>query len=94
LELLTYRRTGHSRRDPCHYQSKDEREQWAANDPIDRFGQVLVERGNIDEQGLKAIREGVIAEFNNAVAAARRQPMPTIDDLTTDVFAPAAKDRS
>ena len=24
LELLTYRRTGHSRRDPCHYQPKDE----------------------------------------------------------------------
>ena len=23
LELLTYRRTGHSRRDPCHYQPKD-----------------------------------------------------------------------
>ena len=25
LELLTYRRTGHSRRDPCHYQPADER---------------------------------------------------------------------
>jgi TPP-dependent pyruvate/acetoin dehydrogenase alpha subunit len=29
LELLTYRRTGHSRRDPCHYQGNDEREAWA-----------------------------------------------------------------
>ena len=27
LELLTYRLTGHSRRDPCHYQPKDEREE-------------------------------------------------------------------
>ena len=25
LELLTYRLTGHSRRDPCHYQPKEER---------------------------------------------------------------------
>ena len=33
LELLTYRRTGHSRRDPCHYQPKEEREAWAARDP-------------------------------------------------------------
>ena len=89
LELLTYRRTGHSRRDACHYQSRDERDQWAANDPIDRFGRVLMERGHIDGQGLEAIRETVVAQFNDAVAAARRQPMPHIDDLTTDVFAPA-----
>ena len=28
LELLTYRRTGHSRRDTCHYQPQEEREDW------------------------------------------------------------------
>ena len=33
LELLTYRRTGHSRRDPCHYQPKEEREAWSAQRP-------------------------------------------------------------
>ena len=38
LELLTYRRTGHSRRDACHYQPKDEREEWLGRDPIERFG--------------------------------------------------------
>src|SRR5262245_19518733 len=32
LELLTYRRTGHSRRDPCHYQPQDEREAWFSRD--------------------------------------------------------------
>ncbi len=37
LELLTYRRTGHSRRDACHYQPQDEREEWLARDPIDRL---------------------------------------------------------
>ena len=46
LELLTYRRTGHSRRDPCHYQPKEEREAWAAQDPIERFAQVLKGRGS------------------------------------------------
>ena len=46
LELLTYRRTGHSRRDPCHYQPKDEREEWAAKDPIERFGRMLKSLGN------------------------------------------------
>ena len=38
LELLTYRRTGHSRRDGCHYQPKEENEAWFARDPIERLG--------------------------------------------------------
>ena len=45
LELLTYRRTGHSRRDACHYQAKEEREEWFARDPIERLGRLLIERG-------------------------------------------------
>ena len=48
LELLTYRRTGHSRRDPCHYQPKDERQEWFAHDPIDRFAAQLQDDGLID----------------------------------------------
>jgi pyruvate dehydrogenase E1 component alpha subunit len=89
LELLTYRRTGHSRRDPCHYQPKDEREQWARRDPIDRFAQVLLERGDVSEQDLTGIRAKVAAEFKAALHEARRQPMPSVDDLLTDVLAPA-----
>ena len=56
LELLTYRRTGHSRRDPCHYQPKEEREVWAAQDPIDRFAQSLKSQGIADDAALEAIR--------------------------------------
>src|ERR1700731_3746413 len=42
LELLTYRRTGHSRRDPCHYQPKEERSAWLARDPIVRYAEYLL----------------------------------------------------
>lgn len=87
LELLTYRRTGHSRRDPCHYQPKDEREAWAMKDPIDRFGKVLIERGVATEAKLCAIRDDVIAGFNRAVEAAKREPLPDVSDLVMDVFA-------
>ena len=41
LELLTYRLTGHSRRDACHYQAEEERKHWFSQDPITRFHQVL-----------------------------------------------------
>ena len=87
LELLTYRRTGHSRRDPCHYQPKEEREAWAARDPLERLAGVLVDRGLIDAAGLEAIKAHVEEEFNQAVESARRAPLPAAADSTTDVFA-------
>ncbi len=86
LELLTYRRTGHSRRDACHYQPQSEREEWFARDPIDRFGQQLVEWGMADANQLQEIRTRIEADFQAAVQVAREQPLPTLDDLTTDVL--------
>jgi TPP-dependent pyruvate/acetoin dehydrogenase alpha subunit len=86
LELLTYRRTGHSRRDPAHYQPKDEREAWFAKGPIDRFAKVLKQQGIIDDAGLEAIKADILRQFNEAVEIAKREPHPTIEDLTTDVY--------
>ncbi len=86
LELLTYRRTGHSRRDACHYQPAEEREEWSRRDPIDRFAQVLIDRGLVDQAGLEAIRSRVRGRLEAAVEVARTEPLPTLDDLTTDVF--------
>ena len=87
LELLTYRRTGHSRRDACNYQPQDEREAWLQRDPIDRLGQVLRDRGLADQEKLDRVRSDIQAQFEAAVASAKRQPLPTLDDLTTDVLA-------
>ena len=87
LELLTYRRTGHSRRDGCHYQPKEEKEAWFARDPIDRLGQLLKDRGLADQAALEAVQARIQARFRSAVEEARKQPMPVVEDLTTDVFA-------
>ncbi len=87
LELMTYRRTGHSRRDACNYQPREERDEWHRRDPIDRLAQVLLDRGLADRAELDRIRADIQADFQAAVESARRQPMPTIDDLTTDVLA-------
>ena len=74
LELLTYRRTGHSRRDPCQYQSKEERSAWFANDPIIRFAQMLLTRGKIDQTDLDTIREEIDHEIEAAVEQAKTAP--------------------
>ena len=87
LELLTYRRTGHSRRDPCHYQAKDERSAWFANDPIGRFAQLLLDGGEIDQPELDHIREQIDREIESAVEQAKIAPQPALADLLTDVYA-------
>ena len=87
LELLTYRRTGHSRRDGCHYQPTEEKEAWFARDPIDRLGQLLKSRGLADQTALEAVQSKAQARFRAAVEEARKQPLPSVDDLVTDVLA-------
>lgn len=88
LELLTYRRTGHSRRDPCHYQPKDEREAWAQRDPIDRFAQVL----HLTTEEREAIRQRIQQRLNEAVERAKAAPHPKAAELTEFVFAPPQRE--
>jgi TPP-dependent pyruvate/acetoin dehydrogenase alpha subunit len=87
LELLTYRRTGHSRRDPCHYQPKEERSAWSANDPIIRFAEALLADGSAGQSDLDRIRLRVDEQIECAVEKAKIAPQPVIDDLLTDVYA-------
>jgi TPP-dependent pyruvate/acetoin dehydrogenase alpha subunit len=87
LELLTYRRTGHSRRDPCHYQTMDEREAWFSNDPIERFIKILLLRGDVAQTDLERIQAKVGREIIDAIEQARKASQPVADDLLTDVFA-------
>jgi pyruvate dehydrogenase E1 component alpha subunit len=86
LELLTYRRTGHSRRDPCHYQAEDERQRWFSQDPIERFHKVLTENQIATPDELDAIRTRVDDQIVNAVVKAKNAPSPTTADLSADVF--------
>ena len=86
LELLTYRRTGHSRRDPGYYQPRAERAAWFANDPIDRFAAVLLADGTADQADLERIREKIDMEIEAAVEKARTAPQPQLSDLLTNVY--------
>lgn len=87
LELLTYRRTGHSRRDPAHYQPKEEQGFWFSHDPILVLKSGLLAREDITDSDLSAIENKVQQTIEAAVETARQSPLPTAGDLTTDVFA-------
>ena len=87
LELMTYRITGHSRRDPCHYQPKQERQEWREKEPIKVFGEALIKRDDIDASDIEKLRNKVEQLVTDAIEVAKNEPEPTVEDLTTDVFA-------
>jgi len=86
LEAVTYRITGHSRRDPCLYQPEDERKAALENEPIKRFSAYLLDNGIADQAGLDAIRAGVDAEIESAVQSAMAAPDPAPEEALEGLF--------
>ena len=86
LELVTYRITGHSRRDPCAYQPKEEREKALANEPIGRFAKHLVARAGVAQEALDRIGADVDEVVESAVKKAMAAPLPAPEDALKDLF--------
>jgi TPP-dependent pyruvate/acetoin dehydrogenase alpha subunit len=86
LELMTYRRTGHSRRDPCHYQPADERDAWFSRDPIQRFSSWLTQQAEISAADFEEIAARIQVQIDKAVENAKQAPLPTVNDLRKGVF--------
>ncbi len=88
LELLTYRITGHSRRDPCHYQPKEERDEALRLEPIGRFARRLgAERPDISAADLAAVSAAVGQRLVAAIEVGRNAPPPRVEEVLTDVYA-------
>lgn len=85
IECMTYRITGHSRRDPCNYQPEDERKNALQQEPIGRFRDYLLSRQLVSEAELAAIGSDIDAEIeagvNSAMAAPEPAPQDALDDL-------------
>ena len=86
LELVTYRITGHSRRDPALYQPEEERKAAKENEPIGRFARHLVSQGMASDETLRKIDAEVDAEIESAVTSAMAAPRPRPEDVFEDVF--------
>jgi pyruvate dehydrogenase E1 component alpha subunit len=86
IEAMTYRITGHSRRDPCNYQPEGERKEALAKEPIRRFADYLLSGGIIDQAGLEGLRLEADAEIERAVESAMAAPDPKPEDALQDVF--------
>jgi acetoin:2,6-dichlorophenolindophenol oxidoreductase subunit alpha len=86
IEAMTYRITGHSRRDPCNYQPEDERKQSLENEPIRRFAAYLKAKGIATDGSLAAIDQDVSAEIERAVESAKSGRDPAPEQALEDMF--------
>ena len=86
LECMTYRITGHSRRDPCNYQPEDERKTALEQEPIARFRQHLLSHQLASEVELDAIGRDIDAEIEAAVKSAMAAPEPAPEDALSDLY--------
>jgi len=86
LELMTYRITGHSRRDPALYQPKEEKKQAKENEPVGRFAKYLIEHNLADENRLDQIEKEVEQEIEQAVQQASEAPEPKPEEILDGLF--------
>jgi TPP-dependent pyruvate/acetoin dehydrogenase alpha subunit len=87
IEVVTYRRKGHAEHDDQRYQPAEERQRWAARDPIDRYVGKVVEAGWAQASELKAVDDRVAAELDAAVTTAEAEPLPDGETAVSGVYA-------
>jgi TPP-dependent pyruvate/acetoin dehydrogenase alpha subunit len=87
LEFITYRITGHSRRDPAAYQPEEEQKKAIENEPIKRFSEYLQKENIADNNELGQIRKEVVAYIREVIDKAMAAPDPEPEDTLEDVFA-------
>ncbi len=88
LECLTYRWHGHMEGEDVPYRPAEEIARWKRRCPIARLRQGLVDEGALDHAGADAAQAEAQARVDAAWARAVALPEPSLDALTTDVFAP------
>lgn len=92
LELDTYRYRGHSMSDPGKYRTRDEVDTVRENrDPIGMLHNHLVDKEGVTAAELQALDRTIKDRINAVAAFAESAPIPSMDELWTDVTVPEGK---
>jgi len=86
VDIRTYRFKGHSMSDPRKYRTREEEQQYEADDPIERLRKVLSEAHGFDDEAFASMTKSVKREIREAVKWADESPSPDISELYTDVI--------
>jgi TPP-dependent pyruvate/acetoin dehydrogenase alpha subunit len=87
IEAHTIRWVGHFEGDPQTYRPKSEAADGRRTDPIERLARVLEARGLLDAGQARRVREGIVAEIDDAVAHAEASALPEPETALTDLYA-------
>lgn len=88
IELKTYRWHGHMEGEPELYRTQEEKKAYMAQCPIARLERELTEQGVCTAEELKAIRDEVDRQIQEAVDFAMAASEPKPDALTTRIYSP------
>ena len=86
IECMTYRHSGHSRADPAKYRPEGELEKWKERDPIKIYRERLQQFG-VGDDVIAKIESDARRLVDEATEVCKAAPMPSLDLLTTDVYA-------
>ena len=86
VEIRTYRFKGHSMSDPRKYRTKEEEQQFEAQDPIDTLAGVLRDRYGWTDEEHKQLAAGIRDEIRDAFKWAEESPEPPLEELFHDVY--------
>jgi pyruvate dehydrogenase E1 component alpha subunit len=86
LEFNTYRYKGHSMSDPAKYRTKEELEEYKAQDPLEQVKNTILNNKFATEKDLKDIEKKIMDEVLESVKFAEDSPYPAASDAYTDVY--------
>ena len=86
LEIRTYRFKGHSVSDPGKYRSKEEVAEYKEKDPVKVLEAKIVDMGIATPEAIKAIKDMIKKEIDDAVAYAEAGEYPDPSELYTDNY--------
>jgi TPP-dependent pyruvate/acetoin dehydrogenase alpha subunit len=87
IECLTLRMEGHAVHDDAFYVPKDMFEQWAKQDPIERFRLWLRENADFRDEDEDEISADIKKLLTDAIKRAEESPLPDPSDVTDGVYA-------
>jgi pyruvate dehydrogenase E1 component alpha subunit len=89
LEMITYRYEGHSMGDPLRYRTKDEVAKWREDDAIGVLERHMLQDLKVDKEKLEAADQAVEEELHEAVLFAESSPLPSPEELFSDIYVEA-----
>jgi TPP-dependent pyruvate/acetoin dehydrogenase alpha subunit len=87
IECLTLRMEGHAVHDDAFYVPKEMFEEWAQQDPIERYRRWLREQAGMTDDEEDEITSSVKRILNDALERADQSPLPDPSGLESGVFA-------